>query len=110
MTFEPHPFDPERVQAETERRNALRSDARLPRLSSAGELDEARRKHERAEFERLMRSPLRARVEEKMLARVRRRRNDPSYVPTGMLSGGGLVFYAAVRGQMRRLFPRLYRR
>jgi len=33
---------------------------------------------------------------DRMLARVRRRRGDPNWTPTGMLSGGGLWFAAAL--------------
>ncbi len=102
-------FDAEKVQADVEARNALRAHAGLPQLSGDEELRKAKRRHGTAEFERFMHSPLRAPVERKMLARVRRQMNDSNYTPTGVLSGGGWAFHAAVKGQMFRLYARLYR-
>jgi hypothetical protein len=43
------------------------------------------------DFERLFRtSPLRPRVEAKLLGVARRMRKDPNWIPTGVLSGGRL--------------------
>ena len=38
-------------------------------------------------------SPIRKRAEEKLLQVARQMRNDPIWVPTGVLSGGRLGFY-----------------
>jgi hypothetical protein len=46
----------------------------------------------------------RGRIYEKMLARVRRRCGDPHWVPTGMLSGGGMWFGARVDEQLTKLY------
>jgi hypothetical protein len=54
-----------------------------------------------------MNSPLRGRVEQKLLQRVRRRRNDPTWTPTGFLSGGGWTFHISLMNQIRRLRARL---
>jgi len=43
-------------------------------------------------------------VDDKMLARVRRRRGDPNWTSTGMPSGGGLWFAAQVDEQTRKLY------
>jgi hypothetical protein len=49
----------------------------------------------------------RRRIYEKMLARERRRRGDPYWAPTGMLSGGGLCLGAQVDKQLMKLYCRL---
>jgi hypothetical protein len=46
-------------------------------------------------------------VYQKILARARRRCGDPHWVPTGMLSGGGLWFGAQVDEQLTKLYRRL---
>jgi hypothetical protein len=56
-----------------------------------------------------MQSPLRKRVEAKMLARLRRR-FGADFTPSGFLSGGGNAYYVEVRGLMRRLYRRFYGR
>ena len=48
-------------------------------------------------------SPLQQRVREKLLNRMRRRRNDPNWRPFGMLSGGGMAFELGVIRQMEKL-------
>jgi hypothetical protein len=49
----------------------------------------------------------RGRIYEKMLARERRRRGDPHWAATGMLSVGGMWYGAQVDGQLKKLYCRL---
>jgi hypothetical protein len=49
-------------------------------------------------------SPLRQRVEAKLLVRFRRQLHEPEWKPTGMLSGGGLAFCLHTRKLMRRIW------
>jgi hypothetical protein len=86
-------------------RNRVRQEAGLPLLSVPKEL---RRMKEAAEAEKFRNfaEAHRRRVYEKMLARDRRRRGDPRWAPTGMLSGGGLWFGARVDEQLRKLYCR----
>jgi hypothetical protein len=44
-----------------------------------------------------MRSPLRQRVEKKLMQRIRRRLNNPDWQPIGMLSGGGWAFHVVLK-------------
>lgn len=92
--------------AKVEERNRLRREAGLPLLSVATEVrkryeakQEAKRK---ADFERfVLTSPLRAGIEDELLAEERLARNDPNWKPTGMLAGGGLAFDLVVRDRLR---------
>ena len=54
--------------------------------------------------------PLKQRVRERMLARMRRERGDPNWNPTGVLSGGGLLFSTLVNARLHKLYKRLDRR
>jgi hypothetical protein len=54
-------------------------------------------------------SPLQQRVREKLLNRMRRRRNDPNWRPFGMLSGGGMAFELGLTRQMEKLWSRQQR-
>ena len=47
------------------------------------------------------------RVQDKMLARAGRRVGDPNWKPTGMLSGGGMLFGGQVDRQLRKLYGRI---
>ena len=49
-------------------------------------------------------SSLRKRVEEKLLQVARRMRNDPDWIPTGILSGGRLGFFLWTRKLMMRIW------
>jgi hypothetical protein len=49
----------------------------------------------------------RNRVQDKMLTRARRRSGDLNWTPTGMLSGGGMLFSAQVDRQLRKLYGRI---
>ena len=42
-----------------------------------------------------------------MLARARRRSGDLNWKPTGMLSGGGMLFGGQVDRQLRKLYGRI---
>ncbi|MEH2564089.1 hypothetical protein [Bradyrhizobium sp. AZCC 2289] len=95
--------------AAVEQRNLIRRQAGLPPVDLQRELDRIRQAQERWAFEQWMQSPLRFRVEQKMLQRIRRRPNNPSWKPTGMLSGGGWAFHAVLTKQMRKLRARLDR-
>ena len=92
---------------EVEERNRLRAEAGLPLLSVATEV---RRRYENKladDFEQFMlKSPIRKRIEAKLLARCRRLRGDPDWRPTGFLSGGGYWFYVQVRKTMTFLWRR----
>ena len=88
-------------------RNRLRKQSGLPLVELQQELGRIRQVRERRTFDQWMRSPLRDRVAQKLLLRIRRHRNDPNWKPTGMLSGGGWAFHAALVKQMRRLAARL---
>jgi hypothetical protein len=87
-------------------RNRVRQEAGLPLLSVPKEL---RRIKEAADAEkfRTFAEAHRKSIYQKMLARERRRRGDPYWAPTGMLSGGGLWFDARVDEQLTKLYCRL---
>jgi hypothetical protein len=93
--------------AEIKRRNQIRKQSGLPPLELQQELDRIHQVRQRRAFEQWMRSPLRYRVEQKLLLRVRRRRDNPSWSPTGVLSGGGWAFHATLIKQMQWLRKRL---
>ena len=91
------------------RYNLLRLKTGLPPISVEEEIDRMRdaMTMAKAEFEQFMyRSPLRQRVSEKVLNRVRRQRNDPGWRPSGVLSGGGLGFELDVNRRMEKLWSR----
>ena len=98
-------FDKRSARRELEKRNRLRAKAKLPLVSVEEELpryEEAAIQKERDDF--VHRSPLRQRVSDKLLNRIRRRLKNPEWRPTGMLSGGGYAFYVAVNNRMRRIW------
>jgi hypothetical protein len=78
----------------------------LPRVDVEAELQRLSDIERRKEFRVFASSPLRRRVEEKLLARQRLRRGDPEWRPTGFLSGGGLVFHSMVERRMWQLWIR----
>jgi hypothetical protein len=93
--------------AEVEERNRLRRDARLPLLSVAKEVrriyQAKQAAKQKADFERSVQtSPLRAEIEDEILAQERWVRGDPNWKPTGVLSGGGMLFHLAVRNRLRK--------
>jgi hypothetical protein len=100
-------FDIARARKEIEQRNRLRADVRLPPVSMAHELRKIYNVERNAEFEAFFNtSPLRKRVEAKLLAHLRRQRQDPEWKPTGMLSGGGLAFSIRTMKVMNRIWQR----
>jgi hypothetical protein len=98
-------FDPEKTRLEIQERNRIRAVAQLPAVSVTTELRRLYDVQRESEFDHFYRtSPLRKRVEQKLLNRARRLRNDPNWKPSGVLSGGGLAFYAQTRNLMRRIW------
>jgi hypothetical protein len=80
-------------------------DAQLPSVSVPTELRRLYKARRESEFEQFfLESPLRQRVEQKLLNRARTLRGNPEWKPSGMLSGGGLAFYVATRKLMRRVW------
>ena len=103
--------DKSRARREIEKRNRRRAEAKLPLVSVEEELrrcEEAAIQKERDDF--VHRSPLRQRVSDKLLNRIRRRLKNPEWRPRGMLSGGGYAFYVAVNNRMRRIWRWRHRR
>ena len=92
-------FDKISTGREIDDRNLLRAGAKLPPVSVEEELS-------RMElfYAFLHDSPIRKRVEQKLLNRIRRRLKNPDWRPTGVLSGGGYAFYVAVNNRMRRIW------
>jgi hypothetical protein len=98
-------FELAKVQEEINHRNQLRAEVQLPPLSMAQELRKLYNAERRAEFEAFFNtSPLRERIEAKLLARIRRLRGDPEWMPTGFLSGGGFAFNVRTRKVMSRIW------
>jgi hypothetical protein len=98
-------FDITKAKKEIEDRNRLRVEAELPSISMVRELRRLHTIECEREFEEFFQtSPLRKRVETRLLARQRRLRRDSEWRPTGMLSGGGLAFYALTRNVMGRVW------
>jgi hypothetical protein len=91
------------ARREVNERNRVRATANLPLLSPAKELRRLYEADRERRFEDYFRtSPIRRKVEERLLARIRRLRGDPLWQPTGFLSGGGFAFSMRVRRTMRR--------
>jgi hypothetical protein len=99
-------FDEARAKATIGERNRTRETAKLPPLSVKQELQRMKAAYDQNRFEEFMRSPLKEVVEQKLLARMRRRGGDPEWLPTGFLSGGGYLFHVRVRKIMKRLYRR----
>jgi hypothetical protein len=89
--------------------NLLRLKAGLSPIAMEEEIERIRVAKSKAKIEFLdfvYHSPLQQRVREKLLNRMRRRRNDPNWRPFGMLSGGGMAFELGVVRQMEKLWSR----
>jgi hypothetical protein len=98
-------FDIHQRRHDIEGRNRIRVEAKLPMVSVAAELRHLYKVHQQSEFEQFFQSsPIRQRVEQKLLNRIRRLQNDPRWMPTGVLSGGGFAFYARARKVMKRVW------
>jgi hypothetical protein len=98
-------FHIEKARDEIEVRNRVREEAQLPSVPVVREIRRLYELHRQNDFEEFFQtSPLRIRVEEKLLKVTRRMRNDPRWVPTGVLSGGRLGFYIWTRKLMMRIW------
>jgi hypothetical protein len=98
-------FDKIAARREVEERNRLRAASNLPLVTVEEEL----RRMEEDERQKILdefihNSPLRGRVEQKLLNSIRRRLMNPEWRPAGNLSVGGLAFYAAVNNRMRHIW------
>ena len=92
-------FNIGKARAEIEERNRVRAEAQLPLLSVPQELRKLCELQRQTEFEEFFRaSPLRQRIEQKVLNRMRRLRGDSQWKPTWL--DGGLLFYARTRRVM----------
>ena len=98
-------FEFAKAKQAIERRNQIRRDANLPAISVAEEVRRHYEFHRAGEFEQFFStSPIRARVEQRLLERERRRRANPEWMPNGMLSGGGWAFHIRTRRLLRRIW------
>jgi hypothetical protein len=97
-------FDDARARAEILERNRIREAVKLPALSVKEQLQKMMVAYDQNQFEEFMRSPLGEIVEQKLLARMRKRRGDPEWLPRGFLSSGGYLFHVRVRKIMKRLY------
>jgi hypothetical protein len=86
-----------------ETRNLIRRQAGLPLVEPSRELDRFHKVQGQLAFEQWMQSPLRYRVEQKLLERMRRRLSNHDWKPTGVLSGGGWAFHIVLIKQMKKL-------
>src|SRR5947208_2179031 len=104
--FSQLPTDVEAL-ADVKNRNKFRKQFGLPPIGLQQELNRIHQARERRKFEKWMQSPLRYRVEQKLLLRIRRRLNNPNWQPTGFLSGGGWAFHVVLVKQIQKLRARL---
>ncbi len=99
-----------RYLQEIEARNVIRKEAHLPLLDVAKELAHLEQVARAREIENFVRnSPLRTRVQAKCLFLIRKRREEPDWIPRGFLSGGGLAFSLGVDRVMRNLWKHGFR-
>jgi hypothetical protein len=96
-----------RTLASVKGRNEIRKQFGLPPIELQQELDHIHQARERRAFGHWMQSPLRHRVEQKLLQRLRRQRKNPNWEPTGILSGGGWAFHVVLVKQIQKLRARL---
>jgi hypothetical protein len=90
---------------EIEEQNRIRLEAHLPLLSVDAELRRLYEVEREREFDMFFQtSPVRKRVEQKLLDRIRRLWGFPQWKPAGFLSGGGLAFYNRTRHIMQRIW------
>jgi hypothetical protein len=98
------------ILADIERRNDIRREAFLPLLEVEKEfcrIKALKEDSERARKFKEFSEPLKQRVREKVLARMRREMGDPNWNPTGVLSGGGYIFSLMVEQRLHKLYERL---
>jgi hypothetical protein len=97
-------FEMAAIIADIQRRNRLRSEAKLPRLDLATEINRALRRREAERYSAFCRE-WDERVKAKALEKIRRWKNDPAWKPISLFQGG--IELEIVSG---RLMDRLYRR
>ena len=97
-------FDKRRARLDIEKRNLLREKAFLPSIPVEEELLRYEKVDAQKEWYDFYSSPLCDRVRSKRLARIRRKIGNPTWKPTGMLSGGGWAFENAVTRTMKRIW------
>ncbi len=91
---------------EIARRNLLRQESGLPLLSVPKELRRIKNAEGYARFAKFSEA-YRKRVQEKVLARIRRQLRQPDSNPQGMLSGGGMAFESEVSRNLARVYERV---
>lgn len=102
------------IVAQVQERNRLRRDAGLPLVSVAKEVRtivEAKRKAAfEADFEHFIRTTIyKEQFEEELFAAERLARGDLNWRPSGMLSGGGLLFRRALRKRLLEAYRQMRR-
>lgn len=95
-------FDKIKACQEIEQRNRLRAEANLPLVSVAEELVRYEKVAAQKEYRDFLSSPLRERVREKLLNRIRRRSKNPDWRPTSFMSA--YAFNVTVGNRMRRIW------
>lgn len=93
--------------AEIAGRNELRRGCGLPLLSVAAEFRRMKKAEADDQFSKFCRA-VKTKIREKLLARIRRKRLDPIWVPAGMCSGMG--FERQVNKQVKGLYDRIGKR
>lgn len=107
MSNDRHPPSDIEILATVKGRNEIRKQFGLSPIEPKQELDRIHQVREHRTVQQWMQSPLRYRAEQKLLMRLRRRRNDPTWTPTGFLSGGGWAFHVILVKQIQKLRARL---
>jgi hypothetical protein len=79
-------FDDARARSEVLEGNRIRQAAKLPALAVDQELQRMKAAYDQNRFEEFMRSPLKEVVEQKLLARMRRRGGNPEQGASQLLS------------------------
>ncbi len=90
--------------ADITERNNLRKEVGLPLLSIPKEFRRIKTAEAYARFVNFS-EVFRSRVQEKMLARFRRRTGDPNWKPAGMMAG--MAFESEVNREVRKLYERV---
>lgn len=90
--------------AEITRRNALRSEAHLPLLSTAKEIRQMKQAEAAQDFTKFA-ERFRGRVQAKVLAGIRRRQGDTDWKPVGTFQG--MAIQNEVSERLRRLYERV---
>lgn len=92
----------EELISDVQKRNAVRREVGLPLLSVPQEVRKIYQARRLANFEQFAATtPLRQKIANEVLTNIRALRRNPTWKPTGMLSGGGLAFHLEVRRRLR---------